>query len=133
MKKSKVLLAVLIAVAVLSISSFVGCNVNQWVHSYTENILVSLNNEDYISFSKDFGESLKAEIAQENFPEVLSATTGVFGKYIEGSKKMFSYNFSNGTTTVEYNCKFEKNDKVQFRVVFEKINDVQKVVGIAIE
>jgi hypothetical protein len=46
---------------------------------------------------------------------------------------MFSYNFSNGTTTVEYNCKFEKNDKVQFKVVFEKANDVQKVIGIAIE
>lgn len=133
MKKSKVFLAVLIALAVLSISSFVGCNVSQWAHPYTENILVSLNNEDYTSFSKDFDESLKAEITQENFPEVLSATTGVFGKYIESSKKMFSYNFSNGTTTVEYNCKFEKNDKVQFKVVFEKANDVQKVVGIATE
>jgi hypothetical protein len=71
----------------------VGCNVSQWAHPYTENILVLLNNEDHTSFSKDFNESLKAEIAQENFPEVLSATIGVFGKYIEGSKKMFSYNF----------------------------------------
>jgi hypothetical protein len=51
------------------------------------NVLVSINNEDYESFIKDFEDGLIKEIPEEQFPEFVNGIKGDFGKYIEGSKK----------------------------------------------
>jgi hypothetical protein len=47
--------------------------------------------------------------------------------------KMFSVNIVNNETTSDYNAKFEKNDSVQFKFVFEKTNDQTKITGFAFE
>ena len=46
---------------------------------------------------------------------------------------MKSYNFENGITRIEYTCKFENNDNVYYGLAFQKINDVQKIIGIKLE
>ena len=134
MKKIQLITIAILAVLLLSMLPLSGCGKTaQWADPIVENVLVSINNEDYSSFIKDFGDSLVKEIPQDKFPEVVSSIKGNFGKYIEGSKKMFSVNINNNITTTEYNSKFENKDTVQFRFVFEKINDQIKITGFAFE
>ena len=134
MKKIQFITIAVLAVFLLSMLLLSGCGkVAQWADPMVENVLVSINNEDYSSFIKDFGDNLIQEIPKDKFPEVVSSIKGDFGKYIEGSKKMFSVNISNNITTTEYNGKFENKDTVQFKFVFDKINDQIKITGFAFE
>ena len=134
MKKIQFIAIAFIAVFLLSIPLLSGCSkVSQWADPLVENVIVSINNEDYSSFVKDFGDSLVKEIPQDKFPEVVSSIKGNFGKYIEGSKNMFSVNISNSVTTAEYKGKFENKDSVQFKFVFEKVNNQEKITGFAFE
>jgi len=133
LKNWKIAGIVLLAIFISSIPVLTGCNVTKWAHPVAENVLISLNNEDYAGFSKDFDSSLAAELPAEAFPQILNSTTGAWGKYIEGSKKMNSYNFENGVTRIEYTCKFENNDNVYYGLAFQKIDNVQKIIGIKLE
>lgn len=134
LKKIQFITIAVLAVFLLSMPLLSGCDkVAQWADPMVENVLVSINNEDYSSFIKDFGNDLIKEVPRDKYPEVINTIKGDFGKYIEGSKKMFSVNINNNVTTAEYNSKFENKDTVQFRFVFEKINDQIKITGFAFE
>ena len=134
MKKIQLITIAIVAVLLLSMLPLSGCGKTaQWADPIVENVIVSINNEDYSSFIKDFGDSLVKEIPQDKFPEVVSSIKGNFGKYIEGSKNMFSVNISNSVTTAEYKGKFENKDSVQFKFVFEKVNNQEKITGFAFE
>ncbi len=134
MKKIQFIVIAILAVFLLSMSLLSGCGKTaQWADPMVENVLVSINNEDYSSFIKDFGDDLIKEIPKDAFPDVVSFIKGDFGKYIEGSKKIFSVNIVNNETTTEYNGKFENKDTVQFKFVFDKINDQIKITGFAFE
>ena len=134
MKKIQFITIAVLAVFLLSAFIIPGCGKTaQWADPMVENVLVSINNEDYSGFIKDFGDALISEIPESAFPDVISSVKGDFGNYIEGSKKMFSVNIVNNETTSEYNGKFEKNDSVQFKFVFEKTNDQIKITGFAFE
>ena len=134
LKKIRFITIAVLAVFLLSIPLLSGCGKTaQWADPMVENVLVSINNEDYSSFTKDFGDDLISEVPQDKFPDVINSVKGDFGKYIEGSKKMFSVNITNNETTAEYNGKFENKDTVQFKFVFEKTNDQTKITGFAFE
>ena len=134
LKKIQFITIAVLAVFLLSIPLLSGCGKTaQWADPMVENVLVSINNEDYSSFTKDFGDDLIKEVPMDKYPEVINSIKGDFGKYIEGSKKMFSVNITNNETTAEYNGKFENKDTVQFRFVFEKTNDQTKITGFAFE
>ena len=134
MKKIQFIVIAILAVFLLSMSLLSGCGKTaQWADPMVENVLVSINNEDYSSFIKDFGDDLIKEIPKDAFPDVVSSIKGDFGKYIEGSKKIFSVNIVNNETTTEYNGKFGNKDTVQFKFVFDKINDQIKITGFAFE
>ena len=134
LKKIQFITIAVLAVFLLSIPLLSGCGKTaQWADPMVENVLVSINNEDYSSFTKDFGDDLIKEIPEDKFPEIIGFVKGDFGKYIGGSKKMFSVNITNNETTAEYNGKFENKDTVQFKFVFEKTNDQTKITGFAFE
>lgn len=134
MKRIQFITIVILAVFLLSMPLLSGCGKTaQWADPMVENVLVSINNEDYSSFIKDFGDGLISEIPQDKFADVVKSVKGDFGKYIEGSKKMFSVNITNNETTTEYNGKFENKDTARFKFVFEKTNDQTKITGFAFE
>lgn len=134
MKKIKIYLAFVLIVVfgMLSLMTVLsGCGkVAQWADPITENILVSMNNSDYKSFSKDFDDTMKAELSEDAFPAFLSAVIGQVGNYIEGSKKIVGVNIKNELTTATYSAKFEKSDDVNIEITFQKIDGQTKVVGL---
>jgi hypothetical protein len=134
MKKIQFISLAVLAVLLLSVLQFSGCGKTaQWADPIVENVLISINNEDYSGFIKDFGDDLIKEISKDNFQEVVTSVNGDFGKYIDGSKKIFSVNISNNVTTVEYSGKFENKVSVKFKFVFEKLDDQIKITGFAFE
>ncbi|MCL5071089.1 MAG: DUF3887 domain-containing protein [Actinobacteria bacterium] len=133
MKKNKLLiiLALTAAIILISLPAFTGCGkVAQFSDPITENILISMNKADYAGFSKDFDETMKAELTEAAFPDLLAQVNGVIGNYKEGSKKIVGVSIKNDLTTATYTADFEKAEDVSVEVTFKKINDQMKVVGL---
>ena len=133
MKKNKLLLilALTVAIILIALPIFAGCGkVAQFSDPITENILISMNKADYAGFSKDFDETMKAELTEATFPDFLAQINGVIGNYKEGSKKIVGVNIENDLTTATYTADFEKAEDSSVEVTFKKINDQMKVVGL---
>jgi len=121
----------ILAIVMAAVPAFTGCGkVAEFSDPITENILVSMNNGDYAGFSKDFDDVMKRELSEAAFPELLSAVNGSVGNYIEGSKKLTGVNIENNLTTASYTVDFEGMQDVTMDVVFQKIDDQMKVVGL---
>ena len=75
MKRNKLLLilALTVAIILIALPIFAGCGkVAQFSDPVTENILISMNKADYAGFSKDFDETMKAELTEATFPDFLA-------------------------------------------------------------
>ena len=133
MKRNKLLLilALTVAIILIALPIFAGCGkVAQFSDPITENILISMNKADYAGFSKDFDETMKAELTEATFPDFLAQINGVIGNYKEGSKKIVGVSIENDLTTATYTADFEKAEDSSVEVTFKKINDQMKVVGL---
>jgi len=133
MKRNKLLLilALTVAIILIALPIFTGCGeVAQFSDPITENILISINKADYAGFSKDFDETMKAELTEATFPDFLAQINGVIGNYKEGSKKIVGVSIKNDLTTATYTADFEKAEDSSVEVTFKKINDQMKVVGL---
>ena len=125
------ILALTVAIILIALPTFTGCGkVAQFSDPLTENILISMNKADYAGFSNDFDETMKAELNEASFPDFLAQVNGVIGNYKEGSKKIVGVSIENDLTTATYTADFEKAEDVSVEVVFKKINDQMKVVGL---
>jgi len=133
MKRNKLILilALTLAIILIALPTFTGCGkVAQFSDPITENILISMNKADYVGFSKDFDETMKAELNEASFPDFLAQVNGVIGNYKEGSKKIVGVSIENDVTTATYTADFEKAEDVSVEVVFKKINDQMMVIGL---
>jgi hypothetical protein len=133
MKKSRLVLvlALTAAIILIALTAFTGCGkVAQFSDPITENILISMNKADYAGFSKDFDETMKAELTEAAFPDFLAQINGVIGNYKEGSKKIVGVNIVNELTTATYTANYESAEGVSVEVTFKKINEQMKVVGL---
>ncbi len=77
--------------------SFVSCNktltageikIKNIVDPVTENYFVSINNEDYVKFSKDFDDGIKEAVTKDNFIQLILQIKNGFGDYIPNSIKL---------------------------------------------
>ena len=76
------------------------------INSLTENILQSLNNNNYASFSKDFSDTLKNTITAHVFLSLKDLISQTSGKYISKSTpKLYKIE---GFNVYDYPSEFEK-------------------------
>jgi major membrane immunogen (membrane-anchored lipoprotein) len=124
-------IAVMLAIVMAAVPVFTGCGkVAEFADPVAENILLSMNRGYYAGFSRDFDDVMKRELSEAAFPEFLSAINGSVGNYVEGSMKIKGVNIENDLTTASYTVDFESMEGVTMDVVFKKINDEMKVVGL---
>ena len=135
MAKTKLItIIVILAVVLAAIPVFTGCSkLAPYADPMTENILNAIAEEDYASFSKDFDDVMKKELPEEVFPEFLATINGAIGNYIKDSKSITGVNIENNLTTATYLADFESKEAVTVRVIFQKIDDVMKIVGLWFE
>lgn len=76
------------------------------INAVTENILQSLNDNDYTSFSKDFSDTLKNTISAHVFLDLRNLILQTSGKYLSKSTpKLYDIG---GIEVYDYPCEFEK-------------------------
>jgi uncharacterized protein YozE (UPF0346 family) len=104
-------------------------NVTQ-IRSYadpaTENVLMSLNNDDYASFSKDFNQQMKSTINQTSFDQIYNMMKTKVGNY--GSMEFESVAVQNNVTIVKYLAQY--TDEPSGVWVTISFDSNQKVAGL---
>jgi len=118
--------------------SFVSCNktltaeeikIKTIVDPITENYFVSINNEDYDKFSKDFDDGMKKAVTKDNFIQMILPIKNGWGDYISNSIKLVTIASEQGFTAVYYDANFSKKNNIKIKMVFSKINDEYKISG----
>jgi hypothetical protein len=93
-----------------------------------ENILQSINNDDYQGFIKDFSQEQVAASPPEGFAGLRELLLSKIGKYI--SKTSDTVVEDEEYIQVIYSAKFEQEDNVTVRVVFKKGDETYRVYGL---
>ena len=118
--------------------SFVSCNktltaeeinFKNIVDPMTENYFVSINNEDYDKFSKDFDDGMKKAVTKDNFIQLILPVKNGWGDYIPNSIKLVTIANEQGFTAAYYDANFSKKVNIKIKMVFSKINDEYKISG----
>lgn len=104
--------------------------VREFADPIVENLLISRNEKDYERYSKDFSDEMKRVVTKEKFLESINLIEGKIGKYIVGSKELYSAIKQKNYIIVTYKAKFtNETSDVIIRIVFEEINGEMKVSG----
>jgi hypothetical protein len=82
-----------------------------------DNLLAGLNQNDYAVFSKDFDAAMLKGISEDKFGPLKQDRDSKLGAYV--SREVSSVTQSGDFYAVVYKAKFEKEDEVTVRVVFQ--------------
>jgi len=98
----------------------------------TENILTSLQNNDYDGFSRDFDDNLKGVINKTTFDQLNLQVKTNAGDYV--SKQFFSFSVQGKDTTMIYIARYSKEPAgVLISVVFEQVSSTYHVHGLNLD
>lgn len=125
---------VLSLVAVLS--GAVSCSKNvelpEQVTASAENLLISLNNDDYDGFTRDFNETMLGAITSDVFTNNLSPfIRGNVGIYIPGTIEVLKSTESNGVNVVVFLAKYTQSEKgVAVQISWSIVNEAVSISGL---
>jgi len=128
MKKEKNSLALILMLALLALPMLQGCKVPDNAGAIVENILVSMNEENYKNFSQDFSDGMKAKLPEADFAGFLGATKGILGDYEENSKQLVNFVTNAGAYILIYSANFSKQGQQSVMVYLYN----NKIVGLVI-
>ena len=94
----------------------------------TENILISINQDDYANFSKDLDQAMLQALPESGFQQLVSQLENKIGDYI--SKQFYTTVVQGDITTVVYIAKYTKQDNVTVTVSFQTVNGKNLVAGL---
>ncbi len=83
----------------------------------TDNLLAGLNANDYATFSRDFDDKMRDALTQSAFGQTQIQVVGKIGKYV--SRQVNLVEKTGDFIAVVYDAKFEQEEGVTVRVVFE--------------
>lgn len=116
----KILIPVLLILMLTFI--FSGCKISEEIIRFAddtaENYLISLNNQDYESYSKDLDSAMKIAVPEEEFLDFSSYLKNTIGYYEPGSKK-HSYNIAQkGMVVIVYRASYTDEEReVEVKIV----------------
>ena len=84
----------------------------------TDNLLNALNNRDYAAFSRDLNAQFRGLVSEREFNLSYDNLTGRVGKY--QSRVLDHVETGGGYVTVLYRAKYELEDNVTVRVMFDE-------------
>jgi hypothetical protein len=94
-----------------------------------ENILLSLNNNDYAAFSKNLDQTAKGVLTQTSFNQLYSLVKSTIGSY--QSIEFISATAQGNTTTIQYIAYYSSEPaNVSVNVVLQPINGILYVSGL---
>lgn len=81
-----------------------------------DNLFAGMNANDYAAFSADFDEKIKESLNEAALGDIQTKVIGKVGKYV--SREVQSVESTDKLITVVYKAKFEQDDNVTVRLVF---------------
>lgn len=93
-----------------------------------ENILKSINNNDYQGFTADFSQEMMNSFPPQEFANLREMLESKIGKYI--SKTPAKVTEEGEYIVVYFDAQYEKEEAVTVKVVFEKGDETYKVQGL---
>ena len=125
-------------IAFLAFFSAIGCKqsitgadrdaVLAYAEPVSNSILAGYNNGNYAIYSKDFDEQMKNALTEKVFKQTREMILGKIGKY--QSREISDVHKKNQFIIVLYSGKFEKENNVEVKVVFQKTGDKNLVSGL---
>lgn len=105
-------------------------DISSWANAKVENVLISIDKEDYNTFSKDFSKNMKAQLNEEIFNEQLLTVSELIGDYIKESKKILTTEeLEENNVRLIYSTDYSNEEKeVIITIVFNK--DSKNVEGL---
>jgi len=92
-----------------------------------DNVLLGINDSDYATFSSPFNATLAKSLNEAEFAKLQQAVLPKVGKYV--SREVDSVLQDDKYVTLIYKAKFEQEDGVTVRLVFDK-TDTHPVSGL---
>ena len=92
-----------------------------------ENILQSINSNDYQAYTRDFSSTLLDQVDNQSFADVRNQIITAMGQYV--SKERSQVLEDDSYVSVNYRARFEAGELI-FRVVFKKDDESHKVEGV---
>ena len=83
----------------------------------TDNLMKGINNDDYAAFSRDLNDRMKNAITETGLTNMRIKVNAKIGNYV--SRQVESVTQSGNFVTVIYSARFENEDQVTVRVIFE--------------
>jgi hypothetical protein len=106
-----------------------GIKIKSIADPITENYFLSINNQDYDKFSKDFDDGMKKAVTKDNFAQLVLPIKDKLGDYIPNSIKLVTIANEQGFTAAYYNANFSKKNNVKIKMVFSMIGNEYKISG----
>lgn len=94
----------------------------------TENLLTGLSNQDEAAYTRDMVQKMKDVSTGEQFTQVYNSIIGKIGKYV--SAEMQQVVERDIYRSVIYTAKFEDEEKVTVRVVYDISGSTPMVAGL---
>ena len=94
----------------------------------TENVLTAINEGDYAKFSRDFDQAMKDALTEAAFEGLEGQLLASVGEYV--SKEVDKVVVTDEYTTVIYNAKYTKADKVIITISFSTVDGKTMVSGL---
>ncbi len=103
--------------------------VREYADPMAENILLSLTNNDYGAFTRDFDQTMKDTLTQARFDQLYSMIKTKVGDYV--SKEYLSGENQGGYITVHYKAKYANEPAgVAVNVSFKTVDSKPYVAGL---
>ena len=103
--------------------------VREYTDPVTEQILVAMNENDYVKYTEDFDQTMKNAMTEAVFDETNTVIRSKIGDYI--TKEFWKAEGKDQYTIVHYNAKFtDEPADVTVKVVFQELNGTMKVSGL---
>jgi hypothetical protein len=98
----------------------------------SDNVLMALNNHDYASFTKDMDAAMKQASTGAEFEKIYQFVVGKIGKYVSGQMVRVEEGEQGGLRlrSIIYDARFEQEDHVTVRVVYNMATDPPLVSGL---
>ncbi len=103
--------------------------VRRYADPVTEQILVAMNENDYVKYTEDFDQTMKNAMTEAVFDETNAVIRSKIGDYV--SKEFWKAESKDQYIIAQYKAKFtDEPADVTVRVVFQEINGTMKVSGL---
>lgn len=102
--------------------------IRRFADPITENILLMINEDNYVQFSKDFSQQMKTAIPESKYKEMRAGFNSKLGNYV--SKEFVSIEIRENYISVSYKAKFSQaSAPFLIRTVFTRDNHKTYLAG----